>query len=182
MSNFTALRDFNLETINKYRLTNFVETGTNGGAAVREALALGFPVDNIYTCDIDPRCSGGIPGIHAFPGTTSTDFLTKLFAEQPDFDNALFWLDAHFPRGASDLSTADQGERYHFPLYYELEVIVNQGKRNFVILCDDMAIVHCRGVYRVETTMQSLLDITDKHYKMECILSNAIAVFVPNRI
>lgn len=110
----------------KYKIENFVETGTWKGDGCKVALGLGLEV---WTVD---RNRADIPNCKCF-NMDSRQFLLNNLKEINK--KTLFWLDAHFP-GDYKLN----GDRC--PLLEELYIIKNNkiGVENDVILFDDLHI------------------------------------------
>ena len=111
----------------KYLSRVFIETGSNYGDGIQQALDEGFQV--IYSVEIDQErwrhCQERFkdnPNVHLIWGDTIV-FLRALL---PIIDEpATFWLDAHKGNGKS-------------PLLQELEMIRNHQIKTHILLIDDL--------------------------------------------
>jgi hypothetical protein len=126
--------------------TIFVETGTNTGNGVANALALDFK--EIYSIEIMEEKYRfamerwkDFPNVHLYCGPTSDhmeDVLSTI--HEPCF----FWLDAHFGTGT--------------PVYAELEAIKNHPIKTHTILIDDMT------KYFVKSEIESIIKQINPDY------------------
>jgi len=119
-------------TLAKFLNPVFVETGTYHGAAIRDALSLGF--ETIYSTDNSKKCFNQIStryatnqNVHLY-NLNSPDFLAKIL---PSINEPItFWLDAHPP--GYDLHPQN------CPVYDELKAIKKYCKVPYIILIDDV--------------------------------------------
>jgi site-specific DNA-cytosine methylase len=111
----------------KYLNRVFIETGSNYGDGIQQALDEGFEI--VYSIEIDPErynhCQERFkdnPDIHLLLGDTVKVLGVLLrYIEEP----VTFWLDAHKGNGKS-------------PLLQELEIIRNHPVKTHTLLIDDL--------------------------------------------
>lgn len=111
----------------KYFNRIFIETGSNYGDGIQQALDEGFQV--VYSCDIDEErylhCEERFK-LNPNVFLVHLDTLKFLSAILPTIDEPVtFWLDAHKGNGKS-------------PLLQELEIIRNHSIKTHTILMDDL--------------------------------------------
>lgn len=128
----------------KYNLEVFVETGTETGGGVLQAIKAEF--DEIYSCEIEEGKYN--VSYERFSKNSKVNLYwtsSKIFLEMllPKIKNkkTLFWLDAH--------TSIDDGKciDLRFPIIDELKAIVNHKSFvNDVIIIDDLNLVYY-GIY-----------------------------------
>ncbi len=111
----------------KYLNRVFIETGSNYGDGIQQALDEGFKV--VYSCEIDEErylyCEQRFK-LNPNVFLVNLDTLKFLTAILPTIDEPVtFWLDAHKGNGKS-------------PLLQELEIIRNHSIKTHTILIDDL--------------------------------------------
>jgi hypothetical protein len=117
----------------KYLNRVFIETGSNYGDGIQQALDEGFEV--VYSCEVDEErymyCVKRFKlNLHVF--LIHADTLKFLQEILPTIDEPVtFWLDAHKGNGKS-------------PLLQELEIISNHDIKTHTILIDDLRDWHVK--------------------------------------
>ena len=122
--------------------STFIETGTNTGFGILNAVACDFKemyfveISRSNYNDAKARC-GHIPGVHIFLGQSDVALRDSIL---PNIDKpAFFWLDAH-PPGGSNFSD---------PIKKELEAIKDHHIKSHTILIDDTSFMNKEELIRL---------------------------------
>ena len=127
------------ETISRYRIKNYVETGLHHGDSINEVLK--FKLNAYHGIELDKnKCTMCIERfgekINVYEGY-SEDKLPEVLGNLT-LEPTLFWLDAHFP---NDDSYSDINFELKLPLETELNIIFNNRNiKNDVFVIDDLRI------------------------------------------
>jgi|TARA_R110002020_G_scaffold396168_2_gene606158 hypothetical protein len=135
-----------LEFFNKYRsdCNVFLETGTAEGFSVYRALVLGF--EKILSIDCEKKFVDSAMQEYADEVNAGQVFLYEGFSGErlsemceniEESDRCFFWLDAHTMDGAHTVSTENE-----VPIFKELEIIRELGRKNDIIMIDDVALFY----------------------------------------
>jgi hypothetical protein len=135
-----------LEFFNKYKsdCNVFLETGTAEGFSVYRALVLGFEkilsidcekkfVDDAMQEYADEVSNGQVFLYEGFSG----ERLTEMCGNLSENDRCFFWLDAHTMDGARTIKTENE-----VPIFKELEIIRELGRKNDIIMIDDVPLFY----------------------------------------
>ena len=135
-----------LQFFNKYKsdCNVFLETGTAEGFSVYRALVLEFEkiisvdcekkfVDDARQEYADEVDNGQVFLYEGFSG----ERLSEMCSNLSENDRCFFWLDAHTMDGAHTVSTENE-----VPIFKELEILREGGRKNDVIMIDDVALFY----------------------------------------
>jgi hypothetical protein len=183
----SGFQDLNIKPfLNKYQISNFVETGCHTGSGIRHAIMNG--IQNIYSCDIDKKfvdaCQQQFPQA-IIMHQHSVDFLDGIANIIPG--NCLFWLDAHFPELTGGKSN---NEEERFPLFKELALLSKKdGIEKDVILVDDIRVIispdnpikqEFDDQYKIHgTTIKQLTDLFPNHKSEIVNFQEGLLFFTP---
>tara|TARA_R110001592_G_C12807038_1_gene717594 strand:- start:52 stop:639 length:588 start_codon:yes stop_codon:yes gene_type:complete len=149
-----------LKLFNKYKsdCNVFLETGLDQGHSIYRALVLGFEkvlsIDckeelvssamQEYSDEID---SGQVFVYNGFSNKRLSEMLDNI----SDDDRCFFWLDAHTMAGAHTVS-----EENEVPIFQELELLQKRGRKNDVIVIDDVALFYHDKVQDLVNALYSI--------------------------
>lgn len=131
--------------VDKYKLENYIETGTGWGECLAHALK--FPFKQLRSVEIYPQVYDNVA--HKFAHIIRCKILLgNSYEVLPDIlketeGNVLFFLDAHFPGADFHFETYASETDYNkrIPLERELETIcANRDTKNDVFIIDDLRV------------------------------------------
>ncbi|MBT5490961.1 hypothetical protein HOK00_01245 [bacterium] len=163
-----------IELSKKYKINNFVETGTYIGNTI---FGVKDAFKTIYSIELNNQIFNLVKerfkeydDINILNGDSAKilhDILIKI--NKP----TIFWLDAHYSSGGTS-----KGER-HTPIFEELKTIFNHVNKNHIILIDDMKDFIGQNDYPTIKELESFV-IENSNYEFS--ITNGVAYLIEGSI